>query len=273
MTASCPPCRYDAIPLVRDVADLRNLGTAAAYAALAAVVTLAWRRMMSRGMSRAPGAPGGGGSHDALLCVVAAGAPFLPASHLLFPVGTVLGERLLYLPSVGLCLLVACAAAEAVPRAAVADGDASAARADGGTDASAFSPRRPRGVPGGVLAALVTLLAAALVAVSARRAGEWCTEGTLFEAGARSQPRSVRALNNLAAHLLASGDGPEDTERARSVCHVTGAAAPQPPLLTQRTLSGVGATRRARWSSTPATPRRTATLGSQPAPLATIPPR
>ena len=33
--------------------------------------------------------------------------PFLPASNLLFPVGFVIAERVLYLPSLGLCLLVA----------------------------------------------------------------------------------------------------------------------------------------------------------------------
>ena len=33
--------------------------------------------------------------------------PFLPAANLLFPVGTVMGERLAYLPSLGLCLLLA----------------------------------------------------------------------------------------------------------------------------------------------------------------------
>lgn len=33
--------------------------------------------------------------------------PFLPASNLLFPVGFVLAERVLYLPSLGVCLLVA----------------------------------------------------------------------------------------------------------------------------------------------------------------------
>lgn len=32
--------------------------------------------------------------------------PFLPASNLLFPVGTVIGERLLYLPSLGFCVLL-----------------------------------------------------------------------------------------------------------------------------------------------------------------------
>lgn len=42
--------------------------------------------------------------------VVAAGlvvAPFFPAANVLFPVGTFIGERLLYAPSVGFCLLAA----------------------------------------------------------------------------------------------------------------------------------------------------------------------
>ena len=33
--------------------------------------------------------------------------PYLPASNLFFPVGFVVAERVLYLPSMGLCLLVA----------------------------------------------------------------------------------------------------------------------------------------------------------------------
>lgn len=35
--------------------------------------------------------------------------PYLPASNLLFPVGFVIAERILYLPSMGACLLVAMA--------------------------------------------------------------------------------------------------------------------------------------------------------------------
>lgn len=34
-------------------------------------------------------------------------APFFPAANVLFPVGTFIGERLLYAPSVGFCLLAA----------------------------------------------------------------------------------------------------------------------------------------------------------------------
>lgn len=42
-----------------------------------------------------------------LFAVALAALPFLPASNLLFPVGFVIAERVLYLPSLGLCLLVA----------------------------------------------------------------------------------------------------------------------------------------------------------------------
>jgi tetratricopeptide (TPR) repeat protein len=44
--------------------------------------------------------------------------PFLPASHVMFPVGTILGERLLYVPSAGYCLLVALAVGPALANTA-----------------------------------------------------------------------------------------------------------------------------------------------------------
>ena len=53
----------------------------------------------------------------ALLLVV---VPLLPACQLFLPVGTVLGERLLYTPSIGFCLLLgwACDSAPS-PRSAI----------------------------------------------------------------------------------------------------------------------------------------------------------
>ena len=48
--------------------------------------------------------PGGPVPSGLVLLVV----PFLPASNLFFPVGFVVAERVLYLPSMGFCLLVAC---------------------------------------------------------------------------------------------------------------------------------------------------------------------
>ncbi len=42
--------------------------------------------------------------------------PFLPASNLLFYVGTFIGERLMYMPSIGFCLLLGEAAASVTVR-------------------------------------------------------------------------------------------------------------------------------------------------------------
>ena len=47
------------------------------------------------------------GNHLVLLALALMGFPFLPASNLIFPVGFVVAERVLYIPSMGLCLLVA----------------------------------------------------------------------------------------------------------------------------------------------------------------------
>ena len=43
--------------------------------------------------------------------------PFLPASNLFFPVGFVVAERVLYLPSMGFCMLVACGCCSLLQRA------------------------------------------------------------------------------------------------------------------------------------------------------------
>ncbi len=54
--------------------------------------------------------PGRGRRRARWRLVVAAGllaAPFFPAANVLFPVGTFIGERLLYAPSVGFCVLAA----------------------------------------------------------------------------------------------------------------------------------------------------------------------
>ena len=100
---------FACVPLVAGVADPRNVATAALYAVLACV---AWTtlRLLATG-----GGGGGGGLLDTdaearWACFVFVGllaAPFLPSSNLLLYVGTFIGERLLYLPSVGFCLLLA----------------------------------------------------------------------------------------------------------------------------------------------------------------------
>jgi len=44
---------------------------------------------------------------DFVQCLALIVFPFIPASNLFFPVGFVVAERVLYVPSMGFCLLVA----------------------------------------------------------------------------------------------------------------------------------------------------------------------
>ncbi|KAL1459084.1 hypothetical protein WDU94_011093, partial [Cyamophila willieti] len=82
------------IPLVESFLDERNLTTLACYVFLAAVCYVA-----AFSSSR---------THSITL-IMGLGfliLPFLPASNLFFPVGFVIAERVLYIPSMGFCMLV-----------------------------------------------------------------------------------------------------------------------------------------------------------------------
>jgi tetratricopeptide (TPR) repeat protein len=78
---------FDAIPVARSVADPRVLGGIVFVAGLVAAVAWGWRQ--SRPIALA-----------ALVWIIF----FLPSANLLFPTGTIMAERLAYLPSLGLCL-------------------------------------------------------------------------------------------------------------------------------------------------------------------------
>ncbi|GFY44676.1 protein O-mannosyl-transferase Tmtc3 [Trichonephila inaurata madagascariensis] len=82
------------IPLVESIFDPRNVATLTFYCVLGAVVWVALKADTK---------------HFQLLSVSLSllVLPFLPASNLFFPVGFVVAERILYIPSMGFCLLVA----------------------------------------------------------------------------------------------------------------------------------------------------------------------
>jgi tetratricopeptide (TPR) repeat protein len=114
----------------------------------------------------------------------------LPVSQLV-PVGVLLAERLLYLPSVGFCLAAAAALA-LLPRAAAA---------------------LPGGAPPWLLRtlrqaawALPALLVALLLARTASRSLEWRSEVTYWEAEAEKAPHQVVVNNNLAVAYTARGE-------------------------------------------------------------------
>ncbi len=150
---------------------------------LAGITAAALRRLSSR----SPAALG-----FLFFCVA-----FLPASNLLFPIGTIFAERLAYLPSAGLCLAAG----------ALIAGSAAGSNSSPGP----CGPFSPLGVSGGpfgppsppaslssrrrrVLAAVVLLLSARSIV---RNSVWWSDEG-LFLNLVRTSPESAKAHYDLA---------------------------------------------------------------------------
>ncbi|MCJ8734461.1 hypothetical protein PDJAM_G00235700 [Pangasius djambal] len=82
------------IPLVESVLDPRNLATLALYVLLGFLAYHSLRHSHSS-------------AKTVLMALSLIVLPFIPASNLFFPVGFVVAERVLYVPSMGFCVLVA----------------------------------------------------------------------------------------------------------------------------------------------------------------------
>jgi tetratricopeptide (TPR) repeat protein len=175
------------------------------WACIAPVVSLLdYRNVLSLGVYSSVVAFGfyGGMLGDAIY--LWAGAllvvPFIPASNAFFPVGTVLGERLLYLPSVGFCLgvpVVAWDLATLYLRAGKSKGKKKDDNGNGNRSGKGPDSSKKRLVR--------IVLAATVIPFSAKcisRGTEWRDERTLFEAAMGVCPTSLKVLNNLALTLL-----------------------------------------------------------------------
>lgn len=120
-----------------------------------------------------------------------AGIAFLPVSNFPFAIGTIMGERLLYLPSVAFCLLLG--------------HGVGALRARLGT----------RSV--WVAVVVLALLASARTVVRNR---DWRDSLTLFSTAAVTSPKSVKVRSNLAAELMRRGrhdEAREELQRALAI--------------------------------------------------------
>ena len=95
----CYDYSFDAVPLVRSIWDARMLLSLATYLSFAQVLTVALKIFRSSGIQKASEVP--------LLGMAILLLGFLPMSNMLFPVGTMVAERLLYIPSAGLLIAVA----------------------------------------------------------------------------------------------------------------------------------------------------------------------
>ena len=156
----------EVVPVER-VLDPRVLAFLA-LAAAAGIAAVAWRR-------RAP---------VVALCVLGYAAAFSSTSNFLVPIGTILAERLAYVPSLFVCVLLA-ASLEAIARRA----------------GPAFLP-----------ASLLVLCAAGAV-LAVRRNRVWRDEETFVRETARAAPKSAKAQRNLGNLFEQAGEF-EAAERA-----------------------------------------------------------
>ena len=151
----------DAIPLVRAWSDPRLLAGLATVATLVSLGILGWRHVRP------------------LLLGTAVFVLFLlPASNLLFPAGTLMAERLLYLPSFGVCLMAGHLLADLARRG------------------------RPPLVAAMVLTAVLIGLAATR---TWSRIPAWNDNATLALTDVKAQPRSAKLQAGAGIALHASG--------------------------------------------------------------------
>ena len=151
------------IPLIYSVLDLRNLTTIVLFLAILLLVVIAVRRKRQ-------------GILFALSLLV---LPYLPASNLFFPVGFVVAERILYLPSMGFCMLVGYALQELMNR-----------------NKKWTITLKP----------LILLLLVTQSLKTVQRNRDWYSEGDLWRAAVPVNPRNSKVFTNLAKEYEAKKD-------------------------------------------------------------------
>ena len=197
----CCDWTMDTVPLVRGFADPRNLCTLLTYAGFSALLWTALRRNNRLNVSPAPTAASVTNNNNnnvkesvlltapsrrrstqressvIVLSLALTVFPFVPASNLFFPVGFVVAERVLYLPSMGFSLLVAVGWNRLRKRLSLSKGSA--------------------------LLLLLPLLAAHSAKTVVRNS-DWRDEFTLFGSGLKVAPRGNAKLFNNVGHALES---------------------------------------------------------------------
>ena len=164
------------IPVIRSIYDPRVLGAAAFWIAIGVLLFTSLKRPFTRDQRILT---------IALAFVV---VPFLPACNVFFRVGFVLAERILYLPSVGYCILVTLGIRHICAR----------------------YPKQVQTVKAGVVFLIICF-----VIRSIQRSSHWRTLGDLFYDGERVCPLNAKVHFNIAYHLDDTGQTQASIERYR----------------------------------------------------------
>jgi len=167
---------YDVIPLIHSLDDTRN--------ALTAIWVLGMMGLTLLGVRRAASVSG-----DARIIVALAWmfAPLLPASHVV-DIGTVLAERLLFLPSLGYAMLLGIWVEHWIR---------------GGNARAAGRQKRTRTNIAFIILAIVLIAFGAEVV---KRNPDWFNNRALWEATYKSHPSNVKMSHALADARLKDGD-------------------------------------------------------------------
>ena len=159
----------DTIPPISSLTDPRNLLT---LATLAGLISMGYYGMIGREPHR----------RRVLFSLCLMVVPFLPASNLFFPVGFVIAERVLYIPSMGFCMLVAYGAWRMMKH---------------------FSSKK------WVLSSALTIIFLVLIfsIKTLHRNRDWKNNYTLYESAIRTTPNNAKMLNfHATANLLPNNE-------------------------------------------------------------------
>jgi tetratricopeptide (TPR) repeat protein len=157
---------YNQIPILKSLADPRSLAVIGGSAAILATYIIAYRR-----------------SRTMFFALAFLAITFIIVSNLVIPIGTIMGERLLYLPSIGFCLALVLAL-----RALARQLPLSAAQA--------------RSCLWSALVALVLLHGVRTVV----RNCDWTSEGSLLLHDLAVNPSSAKVQANAGAVLMGRGE-------------------------------------------------------------------
>mmetsp|Transcript_26683 Transcript_26683/g.60233 ORF Transcript_26683/g.60233 Transcript_26683/m.60233 type:complete len:790 (+) Transcript_26683:30-2399(+) len=193
----CYDYSMDAIPMVRDFIDCRLLSPLTAYLGFIASVSF---------VLQLPSRHRRAGLIALALLVVS----YLPASNILFPVGTVVGERLMYVPSAGYCLAVVVVLhsylqgrrtkPQAPPKRVEANGTKQVNRAVATQEIPSWGVGSGRAEAMNRAFKVILVVCSTLAALSLRtclRVGDWQDAETLFIRDGARQPRSSKTQFNL----------------------------------------------------------------------------
>ena len=134
--------------------------------------------------------------------------PFLPASNIFFYVGTVLAERLLYVPSMGYCIyagyvLYLPLASENEVLCAI---DVNEGKRRNDRIARSVKSMSPKKIFRYSYTLVLIVGFTSMAYHTYIRNFDWKTEESIYESGYREEPDSVKILNNLAQVLLRDGN-------------------------------------------------------------------